>query len=154
LRPQEAAVDSREWVLKRNCSLTPRQFVHTFVLLCTVSLSVASAFAMHGYWYVLGFSVVENLAVGLAFLLYARHASDRERIALEDGCLLVERIEGEEVTRFRLDPRKTRVEPPGRTQPLVALLANGESVEVGRFVTERTRRELARELRMALAAER
>lgn len=144
----------REWVLKRNCSLTPRQLGLAFALLCASSLMVASAFALHGFWFVLGFSVAETLGLGLAFLLYARHATDRERIALDEECLLVELIESERVTQLRLDPRTTRVEPPDTDHPLVRLVTGGSRAEVGRFLTERNRRELARELRSALAAAR
>lgn len=143
---------AREWILKRNCSLAPRQLALAFVVLCTVSLLVATAFALRGAWYVLGFAVLESLAVGLAFLLYARHATDRERIALGEDCLLVELVNMEQVTQFRLDPRSTRVEPPASDQPLIRLEANGSKVEVGRFLTEWKRRELARELRRALTS--
>lgn len=109
---------------------------------------------MRGFWVVLGFSLVEALAVGFSYLMYARHATDHERITLGDEGLLVELIESEQVTRYRLDPRKTRVEPPASGHPLVALKANGTTVEVGRFLAEWKRRELARELRAAIAAER
>lgn len=145
---------AREWVIKRNCSLTPRQLGLAFAMLSSISLLVASAFALHGFWFVLGFSALEILAVGVAFLLYARHALDRERIALDEQCLLVELFESDSVTQLRLDPRDTRVEPPEAGRPLVGLVANGIRAEVGRFLTERNRRELARELRAALAATR
>lgn len=54
----------------------------------------------------------------------------------------------------RLDPRRTRVEPPESGSGLVRLDANGITVEIGRFLTEWKRRELARELQSALALER
>jgi uncharacterized membrane protein len=145
---------AREWVLRRNCSLTPRQLGLAFALLCAGSLLVAGAFALHGFWLVLGFSVLETLAVGAAFLLYARHASDRERITLDEDGLLVELFESERVTQLRLDPRRTRVEPPDSDRPLIGLEAGGVRAEVGRFLTEPNRRELARELRSALAVTR
>lgn len=145
---------AREWVLKRNCSLAPSQLALAFSLLCIVSLLVATVFALRGAWFVLGFAVIETLAVGTAFLLYARHAADQERIALGDDCLLVELVQVEEVTQFRLDPRYTRVEPPASGHPLVSLEANGARVEVGRFLTEWKRRELAQDLRRALASRR
>ncbi|HVL76929.1 MAG TPA: DUF2244 domain-containing protein [Noviherbaspirillum sp.] len=143
---------AREWVLKRNCSLTPRQLGIALLVLCALSLLVATVFALHGFWLVLCFSVLELSAVTLAFLLYARHAADRERIALDESCLLVELVESERVTQYKLDPRYTQVEPPRAGKPLVGLRARGTRVEVGRFATETRRRELARELRSALAS--
>lgn len=143
----------RDWVLKRNCSLSPRQTLLAYAVLCAMSLLVASFFVAQGAWLVLGFAAIELLSVGVAFVLYARHATDREHIALNDDCLLVELIEVEKVMQFRLDPRRTRVEPP-EGRDLIGLQANGISVKVGRFLTERKRREFARELQRALASDR
>ncbi|HYC41351.1 MAG TPA: DUF2244 domain-containing protein [Noviherbaspirillum sp.] len=148
-------MDSREWMLKRNCSMSPRQLGLAYLAVCTTSMLVAIFFAASGAWYVLGFALVEQFAVGIAFLLYARHATDREHIALEENCLLVEVIQVEHVRQFRLDPRLTRVEPPvSGSSGLVRLEANGTRVEIGRFLTEWKRRELARELQGALALQR
>ena len=148
-------MDNREWMLKRNCSMSPRQLGLAYIAVCTTSLLVATFFAVSGAWYVLGFALVEQFAVGIAFLLYARHATDREHIALEENCLLVEVIQVEHVRQFRLDPRLTRVEPPvSGSSGLVCLEANGTRVEIGRFLTEWKRRELAQELKGALALQR
>ncbi|RJF97624.1 DUF2244 domain-containing protein [Noviherbaspirillum saxi] len=144
---------SREWILRRNCSITPRQLMMVYAALCTTSLLIAIVFALRGAWYILGFAMLEMLAIGIAFFLYARHAIDREHIALSDGCLLIELIQVEQVRQFRLDPRYTRVEPPEFAGELVSLEARGIKVEVGRYLTEWKRRELARELRSALASE-
>ena len=126
-----------------------------YVAVCATSLLVATFFAATGAWFILGFSVLEILSVGIAFLLYARHATDREHIALAEDCLLVEVIQMEQVRQVRLDPRRTRVEVP---QPgnggLVRLEANGTRIEIGRYSTEWKRRELARELKSALALKR
>jgi uncharacterized membrane protein len=128
--------------------------VLVYSALSTTCLLVASFFALRGVWYILGFAVLEIFAVGVAFFLFARHATDREHITLTDDCLLVELIRREEVWRYRLDPRTTRVEPPPMSGGLIGLRSNGVKVEVGQFLTERNRREFARELRNALASER
>jgi len=141
----------REWVLSRNCSISPRQLAHAYAVLCAMSLIVAMVFAVHGAWYILAFAILELSAVGFAFFLYARHAVDREHIELIDDCLLIELIQAERVKQFRLDPRHARVEPPVSRNGLIGVQANGMRVEVGRFLTERKRREFARELNRALA---
>lgn len=145
---------AREWVMRRNCSLTPRESGSAFALVCILALLLATAFAALGAWVVLWFAALESLGMGISFLLYARHATDRERIALGDDGLLIEFIQVEHVTRIRLDPRATRVDPPASDHPLIGLVANGAKVEVGRYLTEWKRHELARELRRALASER
>lgn len=143
-----------EWVFRRNCSFAPRQLALAYLALSMASLLVALLFALHGAWYVLIFAVLEIAAVGCAFAVFGRHVCDREYIALMSDCLLVEFVQMERVTRFRLDPRRTHVEPPAPGRELVALEANGITVEVGRFLTEWKRFELAQELRHALASER
>lgn len=142
----------RDWVLKRNCSISPRQLAMAFAVLCMLSLTVAIFFTLHGAWYVLWFSVVELSAVGWAFFRVARHATDREHIALIDECLVVELIQMEQTRQFKLDKRRIRVELPVSRGALIGLEANGTRVEVGRFLTEWRRREFAQELRCALAS--
>ena len=71
-----------DWVLKRNCSVTPAQLGWMYASLCAVSLGIAGMFWLHGARYILGFAWLELLAVGAAFLVYARHATDGERISL------------------------------------------------------------------------
>jgi uncharacterized membrane protein len=142
----------REWVLSRNCSLSPRQLALAYATLCMGSFTVATVFTLHGAWYILCFAILEMSGVGAAFFLYARHAADREHIALADGQLVVELIQKEHVRQFRLDPRYTRVETPESRDRLIGLEAQGTRVEVGRFLNESKRREFARELRRALAS--
>jgi len=107
-------------------------------------------------WIVLAFSLLELACVGLALLLYARHALDRERIALSSDCLLVECVQAEVHSQALLDPLWTRVltgtdAAAGRPRRnLITLESRGVRVEVGRFVNEAQRRQVARELRMAL----
>jgi uncharacterized membrane protein len=145
-----------ECTLQRNCSMTPRQVARAYAVLCTFSLAVALAFFLHGVWIVLAFSVLELACVGLALLLYARHALDRERIALSSDCLLVECVQAEVRSQARLDPLWTRVltsadaVPGGPRRALITLESRGVRVEVGRFVNDAQRRQVARELRLAL----
>jgi uncharacterized membrane protein len=144
-----------ECTLQRNCSMTPRQAARAYAVLCTLSLTVALAFFLHGIWIVLAFSLLELACVGLALLLYARHALDRERIALSSDCLLVECVLAEVRSQARLDPLWTRVlatdaAPGGGGRTLITLESRGVRVEVGRFVCETQRRQVARELRLAL----
>lgn len=140
----------RDWVFKRNCSLTPRQLAKAYAALSLGSLSVATYFTIQGAWYIFGFSILELLAVGLAFLHYARHATDREHIALTDDCLLVELVQAERAQQYKLNVRCARIALPASHRDLIGLEARGVKVEVGRFLTERRRREFAQELKNEL----
>ena len=143
---------TREWILKQNCSISPRQLAKAYAGLCAASFIVATYFTLHGAWLVLVFAVLEMTAVAAAFLYFGRHATDREHIALSDAGLIVELVRAEQTRRFRMDPRDTHVEMPGLKHGLIGLEANGARVEVGRFLTDRKRHEFARELIVELRA--
>lgn len=145
-------METREWILKRNCSIAPRQLAWVYAILCAVSLAVALAFTVHGAWTILVFSVIELTAVGIAFLVYARHATDHEYVALDDDHVVVEVTQAGKTDRTTLDVRRAQVElPQGRTD-LVVLEADGTRVAAGRFLDEWKRREFARELQRELSA--
>jgi uncharacterized membrane protein len=144
-------MDRQEWLLKRNCSLTPRQTLAAFVVLCGLPFGVALAFLfLHGTWIVLAFAAMEMTAVAAAFLHYARHAADREHLELADGSLLVEQFSAGSVRQIRLDACWTRVHQPFDGHGMIELEARGVKVEVGRYATEARRRQLAQELRTML----
>jgi uncharacterized membrane protein len=140
-----------EWVLKRNCSLSPRQLALAYGLLCLGAFAIALVFALQGIWAVLAFALLEMAGIACALLHYARHALDREHIALSDGCLLVERVQAGHCERVRLDPNWTRIVlPDSRRRTLIQLESRGVRVEVGAFVSEAIRQQVAQELRREL----
>ncbi|QRX83776.1 DUF2244 domain-containing protein [Glaciimonas sp. PAMC28666] len=140
----------REWDLKRNCAIAPRQLAGFYVSMCFTSFLVAAVWTVRGAWFVLVFATFEMLAVGFAFLAYARHATDREHITLQDDWLVVELIEAEEVRQYRLALRSIRILGKSSRRELICLEADGVRVEVGRFLTEWRRREFVQELRQVL----
>lgn len=144
------AILKHEWLLKRNCSMSPRQVAVAYGALCLLTFAVASAFAVRGMWLVPAYAVLETGGLALALLHYARHATDHEHIALSEGCLLVERIEAGQCRQVRLDPYWTRIGVPARRHGLIRLEARGVSVDVGAFVSEETRHRVAAELRAQL----
>lgn len=85
---------SKSWVLRRNCSLTPRQLCVAYGIVAVASLLISLAWALSGAWIVLPFAVIELLVLSVAFLAYARHATDHERITLLRDCVRVEVVKG------------------------------------------------------------
>ena len=141
---------NHEWMLKRNCSLSPRQVGKAYGLLCAFVLTIGTAFALRGIWFVFAFAVLEIVVFAVALLHYARHATDLEHIALSDSCLLVERIEAGELQQTRLNPYWTRIGLPSRQHHLIRLESCGVSIEVGAFVSQEERDKVAQELRREL----
>ena len=141
---------SIHWFLKRNCSVTPGQLGWLYASLCVISLGVGTVFWVHGAPLVLPFAWIELAAVGFAFVLYARHATDGERIALHGGRLVVELESGGRCERTEFLPHQVRVEPQASDRSLIEVSGQGRSVKVGRYVRPELRAALAREIRMAL----
>jgi uncharacterized membrane protein len=140
----------REWLLKRNCSLSPRQAALAYGSLCGGAVIVSLVFALHGIWLVFAFAALETAGVALALLQYARHATDHEHIALSDGSLLVERVQAGTVQQIRLDACWTKIAVPTRPRSLIQLESRGVKVEIGCFVSEEMRQQVAQELRREL----
>jgi uncharacterized membrane protein len=141
---------NREWVLRRNCSFSPLQLAAVFGSLCVVSLLIAGFFWLAGAPFVLFFAGIEIVALGAAFTVYARHATDGERVRLADGALWVERHQGGAQQVERFNPAWVRVEAQDLEARAVRLGEAGRAVEVGRYVTAQRREAFVKELKSAL----
>src|SRR5215831_10039266 len=87
-------------ILKRNCSISPRDLLWILASIALVTCGIGVAFASLGAWLVLPFAGIEVLAVAAAFYLNGVHAADHERLVLRDGKLVVEICEAERVARY------------------------------------------------------
>jgi uncharacterized membrane protein len=139
-----------QWLLKRHCSLRPAQLGWFYVSLCVLSMLIAGFFWMQGATMVMPFAWVELLVVGVAFLVYARHASDGEKIVLQGGRLVVELETAGRTQRAEFNREWVRVEPRHGDGSLIEVSCQGKSVQVGRHVRPELRPALAREIRFAL----
>jgi len=149
-RESEGGEGSVLWLLKRNCSIAPRQLLAVYAAFCALSLAIAGAFWLQGAVLVLPFAGIELVAVGVALLAYARHAADRETIRLRPGRLLVQRVHASRIDEVEFAPAFVRVEPRSGDRSLIELSGQGRRVTVGRYVRPELRRQLADELRWAL----
>ncbi len=150
-RPSPAGDGSLQWLLKRNCSISPRQLLAFYLSLLAVSGGIVAAMWLRGATLVMPFAGVELIAVAVAFLVYARHAADSERLELRPGRLTVETSLGQSIERVEFAPAQVRVEPEWDDRSLIELSGAGRRIAVGRFVRPELRRALADELRAALA---
>jgi uncharacterized membrane protein len=141
---------SIRWTLKRNCSVTPVQLAWFYVSLCVVSLAIGVFFWRLGATLVLPLAGIELAGVGLAFLAYARHAADGERISLEGPRLVVELENAGRLERAEFHRDWVRVEPGADGRSLVEVSGRGRSMRVGRYLRPELRPVLAQEIRRAL----
>jgi uncharacterized membrane protein len=125
--------------------MSPVGLAKVFAALAVLVLAIGAGFAAMGAWLILPFAGLEVLLLGAAFVLYARHAADYERVELESGHLTVEVADGGRTARYEMDGARVSMEE-GR----VLLRDAKEELEIGRFVGAEARAELAAELERML----
>lgn len=147
-----AGFEGQQWLLKRNCALSPAQLGCWFGTLAALSLLLAGVFAAQGAWMVVPFAAIELAALAVAFVVYGRHAGDYERILVTSDRILVERSRGGRLATEEVGAGWARVEYRGGRS--IRLVSGRTEVAVGSFLPEESRERLARELRASLAARR
>ena len=147
----ECLLANRHWKLARNCSMAPGQLLMVFVALSMLSLTVAGFFWLMGARWVMPFACLELMALGVAFVVYMRHAGDAEWIVIQGDQLLVRRCHGGRWTQWQAGLVWLRVglAPNG----LVELKAAGRCLQLGALAGSGQRQKLVQELRGALAAQ-
>ena len=93
---------------------------------------------------------LELAGVGIAFMVYARHAADREHILLQGRRLVVELESAGRLERAEFNRDWVRVEPAVDDGSLIEVSGQGRRVIVGRYVRPELRPVLAQEIRRAL----
>jgi len=139
-----------QWVLKRNCSITPRQLGAVYLSLCLLAMAISAGFWWQGARLVTAFAGLELFFVGLALLVYARHAGDREVLTLAGRSLAVEQRLGRRTEHADLRAEWLSVEPAAGQGSLVELSSRGQTLRVGRFLRPEVRGAFAQELRRAV----
>ena len=149
-----ASVLDYRFVAKPNCSLSRSGRVCVVAVLAFFSLTVAAGFSLAGAWLVFPFAGLELMAVGYAFYHIGRHADDYESISIQGDELAIEVRDDSKVSRSVFHCYWARVElreGPGNTRHLW-LCSHGKEIEVGRFMSDQQRSELAGQLKKRTGA--
>jgi uncharacterized membrane protein len=150
--PRDGQASALQWVLKRNCSITPRQLGAVYLSLCLLAAFISAGFWMQGAPVVTLFAGIELLCVGAAMLVYARHAGDREVLTLAGRELAIETRHGNHTEHLSFGADWLVVEPAAGQGSMVEIYGRGQAVRVGRFLRPEMRAAFAQELRRALRA--
>ena len=134
-------------ILKRNCSISPAGLAGVFAALALTAVAIGVGFAVAGAWLVLPFAGLEVLLLGAAYVMWARHAADYERIVLDAGRLTVEVAQAQTTLRYEIEARRARVCLEGHR---VLLRGAGNELELGRHLDAHTRAKFAAELQRRL----
>ena len=141
-------------MLRPDNGLYWRTTLWVYLALVVVSLGVASAFALAGFWPVLPFAGVELALLGIALYVTARRGRYREVVRVRGGTVEIEKGYDGPRERWRFERAWTRVALRKARQRLhparLVLCCRGVTVEVGAFLTDDDRAALARELDQAV----
>ena len=145
--------DEHEWVLKRNCAMTPRQLGAWFGSLALLSLLLATALALRGAWLVVPFTMIEIVALGATFVWWGRHAGDCERIVVGAGVFRLETSDGGHLHQVEGCSTLARVRYGGSRRELIRIVLKGDEIAIGQYVPDDRRAALAKELSGVLASQ-
>lgn len=124
-----------------------------FGLVCLVTFGVAGTATLLGYWPVLPFAGAEMLLLGWALRANMQRRFERETIHITDTEVVIEdaRATPRRVvfTRHWARVKIRRPKSPLHRGQLV-IESHGRGREVGKFLTEEERRQLAAELRQLI----
>lgn len=145
-------------VLQPNATLSWQGAVVVFIVFNAPSLAVAITCGLLGCWYVLPASLFVIACVGLGLWSGYRRSQQRQVVSIEDESVAVEKGHNHPESRFEFQRGWTQIvlEPPARSRRLSRLLlrSQGREVELGEFLDESERRDLAHRLSLLLGTAR
>lgn len=124
----------RTWLMKRNCSFSPKQVGLFYLSIVSFSLLVAGYFLFIGVWMIIIFTSIEILALTIALYVYTRHALDYEKITIVDKQLFVERSWGGKIQIDELNTLWTKLHRSGTGRPSLTLKSSTKVIPIGFFV--------------------
>ena len=141
-------------VARPNHSMSRKETFRVVAILAFFSLSIAIAFGFAGAWLVFPFAGLELLALAYAFHFIHCHADDYESITISGDRLAIEKQHYKNTSQVVLNRYWARVilkETPSGEHRLW-LRSHGKEIEVGRFMNNRQRLAVARQLQMRTGA--
>lgn len=142
-----------QFILQPNNSLGWREAKLIFYAVAGVLGTIAGGFSLLGLWLIFPFAGLELVALGAGFYLCALRAQRCEVITIDEDNVEIFRgrkAKGE-TWRFHRYWVRVRIKPTSHPWYMSHLMigSHGREVEVGVFLTEEDRYDLARELQEA-----
>ncbi len=125
-----------------------------YLALVCVLMAISGGFAVMGFWPILPFAGAELVALGCAFYVCAQRGYRREIIVVDDDTVAVEAGTTKLQCTWKFARTWTKVilsRPRVRWYPSRLLLrSHGCEIEVGEYLNEQERRQLAGDLRRVI----
>ena len=142
--------EKRVWMMRRNCSFSPKQLGLFYLAQSLFALIVASFFWWRGVWLVMPFTLIELSVLAILLLIYARHTSDYESVKLENGFIEVQSQKASVHQLISWNAVWVFIYPELNERQLMTLRYQGKVQEFGKFLTVAQRYQLLKEIQHAL----
>jgi uncharacterized membrane protein len=139
--------------MKRNCSFTPRQVGYFYLSMFVFSSLIAAYFLIQGVWMILLFTMIELSALGIALIIYARHALDYESIAIDGSSFTVEKSIGGKMERHEFNARWMQLKQEEDGKRLIRIEQSDKELPIGIFVPLDARTQFFNDLRQQIRYE-
>lgn len=147
----DKACSGYRFILSPNCSISWRELLLFYLLTSLLALAIGLFFTLQGLWLILPFSGFEIIALGVCLYLTSRKVYRREVITLLGDHIRIEKglFQVEQSWQFDTPWIRLRDEKSGSFERhrMLALGAHGKYVEVGDFLDDLEKDELAFKLK-------
>lgn len=145
---------SSRFLIRPNCSLSWRGVVRFYIGMVAVSFSIATAFALQGVWLILPFAGLEMLVLGAALYIVARRGCCWQTVLIHGDHIEIVKhdLNSDRQQTFKRAWAQVKLEQarikgyPSR----LTIRSHGRAVEIGRYLADKERENLALELRQAM----
>jgi uncharacterized membrane protein len=114
---------------------------------------IATYFLLHGVWMILIFTVIELTVLGIALIIYARHALDYESIAIDGTALQIEKNIGGKIERHVFNTRWLTLTQEESGKRLIRVEESDREIPIGIFVPQDARSQFYSDLRAQIRME-
>ncbi len=150
----ESNYPNRRFIIRPNRSLTWPQVKRLYLGMVAISLAIALGFTLQGFWPVLPFAGLELLALGGALYVCMLDGCRSDVVDVDANTVRVEKGRRAPSKTWEFHRAWTQVRlarPRAVWYPSRLILRSaGKEVEVGDFLTEEERLQLAKQLREAI----
>lgn len=114
---------------------------------------IATYFLVQGIWMILPFTIIELTALGIALLIYARHALDYESIAIDGSSVTVEKNIGGKLERHEFNTKWLQLKQEEDGKRLIRIEQSDQELPIGIFVPVDARAQFFKDLHQQIRCE-
>ena len=145
----------RSFVIRPNPSMGWSNLLIVYGVMSAITLFIGILLYFRGFSLILPFSGLDVIALGIALYVTARRSNVREIVTISEGKVIVETGHKKPETKYEFEGSWTRVILQSEKQswhPSHLFIKSGsDQIEIGKFLNENERVELANELKKAIS---